>query len=353
MMRKLFAWFLFVLPLAVFAQQYANAYLNIGVGARALALGGNVVARNSLQDAAYWNSAALSYAGGQGISLMHAAYFGNMAQLDWVSYIRRTDDKSAVAFSLLRFGVDNIMNTTKLIDENGDVNYNNISYFSVADYALMMSYGRRSVWRNLDMGITAKLLYRHIGDFATGYGFGVDAGLLYSLKQWKFGMNLKDLTTTFTFWQFNRRRLQEIRDAVPGQNLSEPDGNEISVPHIQLGIGRRIPVKNPFHLTAETDMKIYFAPRNALISGPYFSLSPGLALEGDYKKTVFLRAGIHRIYRGKYYDRKIWYVYPSAGIGLKFKYLQFDYAFTDFASDIRFSHVFSFAVDLRMFKSRR
>ena len=40
------------------------------------------------------------------------------------------DDRSTIAISLIRFGVDDILNTTQLIDNQGNIDYNRISLFS-------------------------------------------------------------------------------------------------------------------------------------------------------------------------------------------------------------------------------
>jgi hypothetical protein len=37
------------------------------------------------------------------------------------------DDRSAWGISLIRFGVDDILNTTELIDSQGNIDYNRIS----------------------------------------------------------------------------------------------------------------------------------------------------------------------------------------------------------------------------------
>jgi hypothetical protein len=57
----------------------------------------------------------------------------NIAQYDYIAYASPIDDRSAWGVSLIRFGVDDILNTTELIDR-GNIDYNRISLFSTADY---------------------------------------------------------------------------------------------------------------------------------------------------------------------------------------------------------------------------
>jgi hypothetical protein len=41
------------------------------------------------------------------------------------------------------FWVDDILNTTELIDSQGNIDYNRISLFSTADYGFTFSYARK------------------------------------------------------------------------------------------------------------------------------------------------------------------------------------------------------------------
>ncbi len=338
----------------LWAQQYANAFLNIGIDAASLATAGNTVSFIGNANALYWNAAGLLSVEKEEVALMHSAYFGNMAQVDWLAYAGKKDEKTAYGIGLLRFGVDNIMNTTELIDENGQIDYNRITYFSVADYALMLGYARND-WliKGLKFGVASKIIYRHIGNFADGFGFGLDAGLQYGYRKWQFGLALKDITTTVTTWSFNEAELQKIRDAVPGQNLSEPAKTEISIPHLQWGVSRSFAIKKDYNLLVSMDLRTWFAARSALVVSDYFSMEPGLGLTASYKHLVFLRLGARDFYRFKSFDETFWHWRPSAGLGIRRKYFSLDYAFTGFDTAQLSSHVFSFVLDLRIFKKSR
>jgi hypothetical protein len=50
----------------------------------------------------------------------------------------------------------------------------------------------------LSYGVNAKIIRRIIGDFASSWGFGLDAGIQFeSNNDWKFGIMARDITTTF------------------------------------------------------------------------------------------------------------------------------------------------------------
>ena len=152
----------------------------------------------------YWNPAGLV-----GIQtdfqadLMHAEYFAGIANYDYGAFATKIDSSSAFGLSLIRFGVDDIPNTTQLIDADGNIDFDRISSFSVADYAFLFSYARKSRMKGLRYGVNVKIIYRQIGDFAQAWGFGLDLGAQYSYKGWNFGAMARDVTSTFNAWSFS------------------------------------------------------------------------------------------------------------------------------------------------------
>src|SRR5579859_5280755 len=117
---------------AVFAQapKYSNEFLNIGVSARALSMGNSVVASVNDVTSGYWNPAGLlGITSNIEISLMHAEYFAGIAKYDYAAFAAPIDSNSVFGITAIRFGVDDIPNTTQLIDAEGNVNYDNITSF--------------------------------------------------------------------------------------------------------------------------------------------------------------------------------------------------------------------------------
>jgi hypothetical protein len=65
---------------------YVNEYLNIGVGARGLAMGGALSAHTSDVYSAYWNPAGLKHIDGKAeLGLMHAEYFAGISKYDYAA----------------------------------------------------------------------------------------------------------------------------------------------------------------------------------------------------------------------------------------------------------------------------
>ncbi|MFV0304449.1 MAG: PorV/PorQ family protein, partial [Moheibacter sp.] len=198
------------LSFAQVTRKYSNEFLSIGVDARAFAMGNSVVANTGDVNSTYWNPAGLTevYEDWQ-LSAMHAEYFQSIAMYDYIAGAIPLDNNAVVGLSLYRFGVDDILNTTELIDNQGNIDYDRISKFSTADYALSMSYAGYFFGNSdIAVGANAKIIYRHIGKFANSFGFGLDLGLQYRTEdKFFFGLMARDITTTFNAWSINEEEL--------------------------------------------------------------------------------------------------------------------------------------------------
>ena len=198
-----------VISLSAFSQnssntpKYSNEFLNIGIGARALGMSNTIIASSNDVTAGYWNPTGLcSIKSDLQIGLMHAEYFAGIAKYDYGGIAKKIDSSSAFGLSFIRFGVDNIPNTTDLIDAQGNINYDRISYFSAADMAFLLSYAKK-LKSGLLLGGSAKIIHRKVGDFAQAWGFGIDFSAAYHYKSWKFAAMSRDITSTFNAWSYN------------------------------------------------------------------------------------------------------------------------------------------------------
>jgi len=344
----------YVLP----AQKYSNAFLEIGASAEAQALGGARVASVDDVTAGFWNPAALTQldiSNGLQIGLMHSEWFAGVGKYDYIGVAGRIgDSERRMGLSLIRFGIDDIPNTLNLYDADGRINYDNITQFSAADYALLLSYAQPLKFKNmpLSVGGNLKIIYRGIGSFATAWGFGLDAGLHYKGKHWQFGIVGKDITSTFNAWRFNLTEAEKQFLQVNDNDLPENE-LEITNPRIVFGLSyqtqyEKIGWKAEANFTVSTD-----GERNTLVSADPFSIDPVLGLEGNYQQFVFLRLGVNNIQ--KITDLGVdpfWNVQPNLGVGVKIKNLQLDYAYTDVGaqSEGSYSHVISLLFDLNLKK---
>lgn len=334
-------------------RKYSNEFMNIGVDAASFGMANAVVASSGDVNSGYWNPAGLVNLEDKQLSLMHASYFANIANYDYAAFAMPLDDKSAVGLSVIRFGVDDILNTTQLIDDQGNIDYNRISKFSTADYGFTFSYARKLPLDGLNYGVNAKVIRRVIGDFASSWGFGLDAAIQFRNDKWMFGLMARDITTTFNAWSIDEEKFAEIQGAVDGQNQELPETTEITIPKLQLGMARKFVYQHDFSLLAEVDLNFRFAETNDIISTSFASITPSLGLEFAYIDMVYVRGGVGNFQNIKQLDNTDSVGFqPNIGVGFRYKGIQVDYALTDIGdqSAALYSNVFSLKLDWDIFR---
>ncbi len=338
---------------AQIARKYSNEFLNIGVDAAAMGMGNTVVSTVSDVTAGYWNPAGLTGVHGYQGALMHAAWFANIAQYDYAGFAMPLSGKNSMGVSLLRFGVDDIMDTTQLIDSNGNIDYSRIHLFSAADYALIFSFARKDIMKQWDLGVNTKIIHRRIGDFATSFGFGFDLGIRKEKGDWSYGLMLRDVTTTFNSWNIDEDKLQQIQEAIPGENQSVPEKLELSLPKAQLGISRHWGLTKDISMDSSLELHMRFSKTQDLVHSDFVSFSPALGLQADYMNIAFVRLGVNNMQQVVLYDDTqsiSWQ--PNMGAGFRYRGVQIDYALTNLASlgNALYSHVFSIKIDFDSLK---
>ena len=327
--------------------------MNIGVDAAALGMSNAIVSTVNDVTSGYWNPAGLVHLEDSQIALMHSSYFANIANYNYVGFAKPLDDRSAIGLSLIRFGVDDILDTTQLIDEQGNVNYDNINLFSAADYGLVFSYARKLPVDGLNYGVNAKVIRRVIGDFATSWGFGLDLGIQFERNDWKFGLMVRDITTTFNAWAIDEDKLNDIQNAIPGQNQEAPEGTELTLPKMQIGVSKQFIFNYDYTIRTELDLNVRFTETNDIISSSFASITPAIGFEFGYTDLVFLRAGMGNFQNELQIDDTEQLTFqPNFGVGFKYRGIQVDYAFTDIGdqSAALYSNIFSVKFDFSIFR---
>ncbi|HMU09754.1 MAG TPA: PorV/PorQ family protein [Ferruginibacter sp.] len=339
-------------------RKYSNEFLNVGAGARGLAMGSAQVASTKDETAGYWNPAGLTgIKDHPSVGLMHAEYFSGIAKYDYLSAgIPIQDNKRALGISLIRFAVDEIPNTLNLVEPDGSINYSNIKTFTVADWALLLSFAQNlktTEHSNLSFGINAKVIYRKIGSFATAWGFGLDAGIQYHGKRSHFGLVARDVTTTFNAWSFKFTD-QEKEVLYLTKNEIPVKSTELTAPRLVIGGGYDFKLSNSISLMAEVNADVTFdGKRNTVLSGNTVSVDPRIGLEANIKDVFFIRAGINNFQKAikdgdTTNQKKVWIYQPGVGAGFKLKNVMIDYAFTNLAnqSNPLYTHIFSIRLNI-------
>ena len=339
-------------------RKYSNEFLNIGAGARGLGMGGAQVA--SVQDATagYWNPAALVHIKDHpSLSLMHAEYFAGIGKYDFAGLaLPSKNGNRTLGISFMRFAVDDIPNTLYLVEPDGSVNYNNITTFSSADYAVLLSYSqwlKKTDDVEISVGGNAKIIYRKVGTFAKAWGFGLDGGLQIKKGNWRYALVARDVTTTFNAWTFSfTDREKEVLYLT--NNDIPVKSTEMTAPRLIVAAARTFQFSPKFSLLAEANLHFTFdGKRNTLLSTNPVSVDPNVGIEANISNSVFLRAGISNFQRAledadTTNQKKVWIYQPSLGAGFKFGNVAIDYAFSNLAnqSNPLYTHIFSLRIDL-------
>ena len=334
------------------APKYSNEFLAIGIGAEALGLSNAVVAQTTGVNSGYWNPAGLTKTNKWlDIGLMHSEYFAGIAKYDYLGLAHQIDEKSAVGLSIIRFAVDDIPNTTQLIDNEGRIDYDKITTFTAADYAFLLSYARTTKVPGLSVGGNFKVIYRKVGDFAKSWGFGLDAGLTYEKNdRLKFGAVIRDVTSTFNAWIFTLDDQTKEVFTLTGNEIPR-NGLELTLPRIILGTYYKQPLgKKGIYVSGELDLDMTTdGKRNTILKTNVVSFDPHIGIAFGFKELVTLRGGISNMqYIKNFDDSKKLTIQPNIGIGLHIKAVYLDYAFTDIgdASTALYSHVISLRLAL-------
>ena len=197
-MRRLILTFALLLLVAstAGAARYAGEAFSLGVGGRALAMGGAVVAGPFDGTTPYWNPAGMNRLDGRYVTAMHAETFGSLLNHDFVSYVDSRERKNSIirsfGFYLYYLGGGGIK-ITQLNEFNRPFVVREESH---GDYLLSASVAG-AISSKIDFGITAKIIYRDLGT-ETGKGLTLDAGALYQATSFAaIGLMVSDITTGF------------------------------------------------------------------------------------------------------------------------------------------------------------
>jgi hypothetical protein len=289
--------------------KYAGEFLAIGVGGRALGLGGAHAALASDATAGYWNPAALARIGYPELMLMHDERFGSLLNYDFAAVAIPSGAQASLGLSVIRLGVDGIPDTRNawvdvngngLFDDDNRPEYDKITYFSAADWGVLVTYATRA-GETFAYGANLKLIYRDLAE-ASGTGLGFDVGALYTpVEGLSFGANVQDITTTFIAWSTGR--------------------TELITPTLKLGSAYEFEfLGGRFAPTVDVDLRFENRRFASVASIGSVSLDPRLGIEFDLRRTIALRVGYSDV-------RQL-----TLGAGLHLRKLDIDYCFARFGS---------------------
>jgi hypothetical protein len=292
--------------------KYSGEFLSLGVGGRALGMGGAHVAVAEDVTSGYWNPAGLARMNYPQISLMHEEHFGSLVNYNYAAVAIPYGKDMSFGISAIRLSIDGIPDTRDaLIDRqtgqkisdptnvNWGLDYTKITQFSNTDWAFFLSFAKR-VSDDFYWGANVKFIRRDIAEFgATGIGF--DIGAIYMpYDNLTLGANIMDLTTTLLAWDHGR--------------------NELISPTAKIGAAYNLEILGG-RFTPAVDFDVRFENRQYASNfnlGPV-SFDTRFGMEYNYNNLIAIRGG--------YNDVKQF----TVGAGVKLPKLNIDYTFATFS----------------------
>ena len=296
--------------------KYAGEFMAIGVGGRALGLGGAYTALAGDATAGYWNPAALTRIQYPEIMIMHDERFGSLVNYDYASVAIPYGPDASLAFSILRLGIDGIPDTRNawvdvngngIFDDNNRPDYDKITYFNASDWALYFTYAKQSS-EDFSYGGNVKLVRRDLAN-ESAMGIGFDIGLLYSpMPDLYVGLNAQDITTTLVAWSTGRNELISPTLKIGGAYFIDLFGGKLA-PALDFDVRFE-------HRRFASIAYIYIPGIGAA------SIDPHIGLEYDFKHIFAVRLGYNDV-------KQI-----TFGAGVHLRKLDIDYSFARFGSDV-------------------
>ncbi len=279
------------------AQKYAAEFLSVGVGAKALSMGGAFVALANDGTAVYWNPAGLSRLRQKELFLMHASRFSGIVHTNFIGLSLPTHTGLTFAISYFRIGIDDIPKSTRLDEFERPIIE---GYMQDIEQAIFLSFSKK-VTPNFSIGGNLKTIFQTIDDYSA-MGFGIDLGGIYQITdRLSFGANFQDITGTHVFWDTGHR--------------------DTRYPTINWGFALTQKVNFLYGaLTIAGSQNIRLEGQNsenAISFGDIAGSDFQAGFEYSFMNTVAFRAGM---------ERKNF----TAGTGIQFKFLAVDYAFVSY-----------------------
>ena len=304
--------------------KYADAFFDIGVGARPLSMGSAFTAVASDVTSLYWNPAGLAFLPSTQFHVMHSERFSGIVNWDFLGMGMPVSNKNKLAVGIYRLGVDDIL-LTRLLSESdslGAIILNeagervpNVPYVYgttsdqqwVGQISIAGNYSKNLAW-----GGSIRLI-RKVSDLSSAWGMGFDLGIQYAFhKNWKWGARLTDATSTILAWEGGRK--------------------EVIAPKLTTGTAMNYQIKS-FYVTPALDLLFEFDDMDETANfhaGPV-SADVMTGLEISYKALVAIRAGLDR---GKL----------TLGTGIRFYKINLDYGFLSH-SDLGNTHRISLTLN--------
>ena len=323
----------------------AANFLKMGIGPRALAMGGAFVANANDFSSLYWNPAGIARVTSLEVGISYTDWILDI-QHSFVGIVYPMGAAGTIGVSFNSLSMDEMERTTPS-EPHGTG-----AYFSAGDLALGIAYARQLTDRFM-VGVKVKYIHESIS-FSTASTMAVDAGTQFvtGFYGMRIGMSISNFGGKMTMRGTDQMTKADIDEVIKGNPMKEArlETEAWPLPLVfRLGVSLDLLNRSDNRLTANLD---YNDPRDV---NPYGTMG----FEYAWNNMVFLRGGL--IYRSKEFDEKeliqhenlklIYDVRFSFGAGVNLKIpnlgskVRFDYSYTDLGI-LNNTHSFSFTFGL-------
>ena len=262
----------------------AATFLEIGVGAQAVGMGGAYVSVANSATALHWNPAGIASLPGMTIDAVHTNWIAD-TRFDFAGAVLPMGSAGTLGFSLTSLSMGDMkVRTVEMPEGTGE-------YFSAGDLAAGISYARQLTER-FAIGFTAKYIQQTIWHESAS-AFAVDLGTTFKTDLFggmTIGASLSNFGTSMRMAGRDTRNFIRLDPSKQGSTDQIPTNIELDswdLPLLfQFGVSTRVFDNNQYRWTIAVDA---LHPNDN-----YESLNIGT--EFAYSDYLFLRAGYQSLF---------------------------------------------------------
>lgn len=278
--------FLIILSSVVYAaDKYAGEFLNYGVGARPLAMGGAYTAVADDATAAYWNPAGLALVEKPGLDFMHSYAYSGFASYNSIFGVYPWKGIGTFGGGFLRLSSPDIK-ITYWDDPNSEQRRPIVDrVVNWSDNGVYLSYGRQ-LHEKIQVGGNFILIMQGADTVASAFGQTFGVGVMAGpFGPMRFGLHGQNLYSRI---QWNKEMVVDGSDA---------DTSETIPPNVKVGTSFFYPIPllaGELLIAADCDMKFEGYESAAGFSSGDISFDLHTGGEFLIARTVALRVGLQK-----------------------------------------------------------
>jgi len=307
-------------------------FLEIGVGASAIGVGGAFVSIADDASSLYWNAGGIANLTNYEAIIVHTNWIAE-TNFDFAGIVLPLGDFGALGFNLTSLSMNDMkVRTIELPEGTGE-------FFSASDISIGVTYARQLTER-FSIGITAKYIEQNIWHMKAT-AFAIDAGTIFKTDLFggmTIGAAISNFGTSMQLDGRDSRYFIRVDENKLGSNERIPTNIELDewdLPLIfQIGVSTKLVNKDNYILKVAADAVVPNNDYQSMNMGAELSVFDYIRIRGGYN-SVFLTEAEGGL---------------SLGVGLNSKMLlsvasvMFDYAYRDFG---RLNNIHTFSLGIR------